>query len=93
VSDRRRTWVHTWSIRLGRAVLSGLTALGSYWCAGYLAASTRPNPRPPLDGHGDVEAPDEAVRGIAEIEAFLATVDQPARRPESPKQPRRRDLP
>jgi hypothetical protein len=93
VSDRRRTWVRTWPIRLGRAALSGLTALGSYWCAGYLAASARPSPRPPLDGHGDVEAHAEAVRGVAEIEAFLATVDQPVRRPESPKRPRRRDLP
>lgn len=93
MSDRRWTWVRTWPMRLGRAVFSGLTALGSYWCAGYLAASARPSPRPPLDGHRDVEAHEEAVRGIAQIEAFLATVDQPARRPDPPKRPRRRDQP
>jgi hypothetical protein len=93
VSDRRRTWVRTWPIRLGRALLSGLTALGSCWCAGYLAASARPARRLPLDDYGDVDVHDEAVRGIAELEVFLATVDQPARRPQSPKRSRRRDLP
>jgi hypothetical protein len=92
VSDRRRTGMRSWPLRLGRAVLAGLTALGSYWCAGYLAASARPGLRL-LDVHGDAETHDEAARGIAEIEAFLAAIDQPARRPDPPKRPRRRDLP
>jgi hypothetical protein len=67
--------------------------MGSCWCAGYLAASARPDSLP-LDDHGDVEVHDEAVRGIAQIEAYLAAADRPARRLHPPKRPhRRRDLP
>ena len=77
-------------IRLCRALLAGLTALGSYWCAGYLSATARPSR---LDAHGDAETHDEAMRGIAEIEAYLAAVDRPARGPGDRKPPpRRRDL-
>ena len=93
MSDRRRRWVCSWLIRLGRDVLTGLSAVGSCWCAGYLVASAKPSSLP-LDGHGDVEVHDEAVRGIAQIEAYLAAADRPARRLRpSKRQHRRRDLP
>jgi hypothetical protein len=89
VSDRRRTWVRSWLIRLGHAVLAGLTTLGTYWCAGYLSATARPSR---LDVHGDAETHGEAMRGIAEIEAYLAALDNPTRRPSNRRQPRGRDL-
>jgi hypothetical protein len=95
MSDQRRRWIRDWLIRLGRAALTGLTAVGSCWCAGYLAASASPRSLP-LDGDaddGDVDVHDEAMRGIAEIEVYLAAADPPTRRPHSPKRHRRRELP
>lgn len=92
MSDRRRSWICSWSMRLGRAVFSGLSAVGACWCAGYLAASAKPRSLR-LDGHGDAEVHDEAARGIEQIEAYLAASDRPVRRVEPPKRQRRRDLP
>jgi hypothetical protein len=78
-------------MRLGRAVFSGLSAVGACWCAGYLAASAKPRDLP-LDAYGDAEVHDEAARGIEQIEAYLAAGDRPVRRVD-PKRQRRRDLP
>jgi hypothetical protein len=76
MSHRRRSF-RTVLKRVGRAALDGLTAMGSCWCGGYgLIVGVRPGARC-LDEHGDVEVRDQASRGIAEIEAYLATVDSP----------------
>ena len=90
MSDRRRTWVRSVLKRVGRALLEGLTAMGSctYGGAAIYAGMRAGGQR--LDDHGDVEIRDEAMRGIAEIETYLAAVDQPARRPDRPRRQRRR---
>ena len=89
--DRRRSWICSLSMRLGRAVFSGLSAVGACWCAGYLAASAKPRSLP-LDVHGDAEVHDEATRGIEQIEAYLAAGDRPIRRRVDPERQRGRDL-
>lgn len=89
MSDRRRTWVRLVLKRIGRALVEGLTAMGSCTGAGVAMSAGMRMGSQSLDDHGDVEIRDEAMRGITEIEAFLATVDQPARRLDETRRRRR----
>lgn len=55
-------------------VMTGLVVMGASWCAGYGAYSTgwvRAHPPPPLRRRDPVAA--EAARGIAQLEALLAS--------------------
>lgn len=78
MSDQRRTWIRTFLVRSGRELLNGLAAMGTCWGGGStIGASARFGaPWPPDD---DAGVRDEARRGIAELETYLAAVD-PVRR-------------
>jgi hypothetical protein len=90
MSDRRRAWARTLLTRLGRAALTGLTAMGSGWCGGYAVLATSRQSRQHLDGHEDAEVRAQASRGIAEIEAYLAAVGPTVQRTKEPRRHRRR---
>jgi len=96
MNDRRRASVRSFLARVGQAALTGLTAMGSCWGGGYALAATARQTRRYLDepDHDDVldhdDVRDQARRGIAEIEAYLAVVHPPTRRVEEPKRHRRR---
>jgi hypothetical protein len=93
MNDRRRATARSVLTRIGRAALTGLTAMGSCWGGGYALAATARQTRRYLDEPDDDDVRDQARRGIAEIEAYLAVVDPPARRIEEPKRHRRRGEP
>jgi hypothetical protein len=97
MGDRRRSRVVPLLKRIGKALVDGLTAMGSCSCAGIaMSSGMRMGSRRSLDDHGldehgDAEIHHQAERGIAEIEAYLASVERPARRPDQSPRQRRRD--
>ena len=90
MAERRRTWIRSILRSLGRGLLNGLTAMGACTCAGAATSAAMRMNRPEPDDHGEVGIRDLAAQGIAEIEAYLAAVDPPARR-STERARRRRD--
>jgi hypothetical protein len=88
MSDRRRASARILLTRLGRAALTGLTAMGSSWCGGYAMLATSRQSDQHHDGDAELRA--QARRGIAEIEAYLAAVDPTVHRTKEPRRHRRR---
>jgi hypothetical protein len=102
MGDRRRSRIVPLLKRIGKALVDGLTAMGSCSCAGIaMSSGMRMGSRRSLDDHGDAEIQDaehgdaeiqdQAERGIAKIEAYLASVERPSRRPDQSPRQRRRD--